>query len=76
MRCNDAETLTGLHLSGQDVHGHLVSLGGVDHQPILQTGKKEGESVRGREEERSIDFYLFLAPVLVDMDTVMTAKRN
>lgn len=43
-------TLTGLHLSGQDVHGHLVSLGGVNHQPILQADRREGELVCGREE--------------------------
>lgn len=28
-------TLTGVHLSGQDVHGHLVPLQGADRQPFL-----------------------------------------
>lgn len=39
-------------------------------------GQKGRRGGAGREEEMSIDFYLFLVPVLVDMDTVMTAKRN
>lgn len=30
------QILTGVHLSGQDVHRHLVSLWGLESQPILQ----------------------------------------
>lgn len=40
------QILTGVHLSGQDVHRHLVSLRGFDCQPILQGHKQTGDARR------------------------------
>lgn len=44
------QILTGVHLSGQDVHGHLVSLRGFDCQPILQGHRRTGWCTEGGRE--------------------------
>lgn len=71
---NILQTLTGLHLSGQDVHRHLVSLGSVNHQPIL-SDRQESWWVRDRTRHAGIQHLFWSAgKELVRLKQLKTAK--